>query len=291
MTSWVGLASTAFRAAANTLTSIPPPDPDLPLLRRLLVLGQLSTLIYDVCAANVGQTQVYTLPLATRKGQSRTQDNTAIVTATLMHVRDVDLREGGSVQERMESPQKFGVWLVSGLGVVVAFRGTANEHDMMVNLELNPAPVLVNGTPDGMICWGWLVGLYTAGVNGRCMHAVSVLSTHFLRSRMTHPHINTAARVQLHGGFYRGCLDHIEDILSVVAEARNAAGGPNTPLWLTGHSLGGAYAAVMTLHLLVNHAQHAALFSGGTAAGHSQCGSYGCVRSTPCTPRIGSSTR
>lgn len=151
---WAGLATTAFRAAANALTGIPAPDPDLPLLRRLLVLGQLSTLIYDAQAAHVGQTKVYVLPLA-HKGpatEAAEQDaaHTAVVTATLMHVRDVDLGQGDSAQERMEAPQKFGVWLVSGLGVVVAFRGTANEQDMMVNLELKPIPVLVDGQPDGV---------------------------------------------------------------------------------------------------------------------------------------------
>lgn len=145
---WAGLASTAFRAAANSITSIPPPDPDLPLLRRLFVLGQLSTLIYSVRATDVGATQVYTLPLA-RKGPPRDPEHTAMVTATLMHVRDVDVGQGDSAQERMETPQKFGVWLVSELGVVVAFRGTANERDMMINLELNPVPVLVDDVPDG----------------------------------------------------------------------------------------------------------------------------------------------
>lgn len=58
-------------------------------------------------------------------------------------------------QQRMESPQKFGVWLVSGLGVVVAFRGTANEQDMMVNMEVTPEPVHVGDAVDGMLeCFG-----------------------------------------------------------------------------------------------------------------------------------------
>lgn len=43
-------------------------------------------------------------------------------------------------------------------------------------------------------------------------------------------------------------------------------GGGDMPLWLTGHSLGGAYAAALTVHLLVNHAQHAQLFAGGGCA-------------------------
>ncbi len=79
--------------------------------------------------------------------------------------RDVDGADTSTTtpQQRMESPQKFGVWLVSGLGVVVAFRGTANEHDMMVNLELEPEPIHVGDAVDGML---WYV---VPGVQG-CMH-------------------------------------------------------------------------------------------------------------------------
>ena len=275
MTSWAGLASTAFRAAADTISSIPPPDPDLPLLRRLFVLGQLSTLIYDVRATDVGQTKVYTLPLAHKGPSNQDGDHYAMVTATLMHVRDVDIGQGESAQARMETPQKFGVWLVSGLGVVVAFRGTANEHDMMVNLELTPVPVQVGGNPDGTTR-GVPVGnvchhhSWWSTSHGMCMNSDDDDDDY--QSPLASCNTSLcSARVQLHRGFYHGCLDHIEDILTVVAEARNAAGGPSTPLWLTGHSLGGAYAAALTLHLLVNHAQHAPLFAGGTQAHSPAC--------------------
>lgn len=247
---WAGLASTAFRAAANSITSIPPPDPDLPLLRRLFVLGQLSTLIYSVRATDVGATQVYTLPLA-RKGPPRDPEHTAMVTATLMHVRDVDVGQGDSAQERMETPQKFGVWLVSELGVVVAFRGTANERDMMINLELNPVPVLVDDVPDGTgagCCHSTMVDTCCCTRSMRVvvrdryvwLYAIDMCCcTRWIRVvvrdrcavpcaasrgmvRLTHP---LTARVQLHRGFYLGGLNHIEDILSVVNEACNAGGG------------------------------------------------------------------
>lgn len=69
--------------------------------RRLYVLGQLSTLVYDIHTCDVGTTTVYTLPLAHRTapggatvagGGNNAVDESVTstqVSATLMHVRYV----------------------------------------------------------------------------------------------------------------------------------------------------------------------------------------------------------
>jgi hypothetical protein len=48
----------------------------------------------------------------------------------------------GAVQgEGLSSPEQFGVWEVEGVGLVVAFRGTASAEDVLVDVNIRPAPL------------------------------------------------------------------------------------------------------------------------------------------------------
>ena len=38
-------------------------------------------------------------------------------------------------------PQQFGVWQVAGLGIVVAFRGTASQEDVIIDANISPVPL------------------------------------------------------------------------------------------------------------------------------------------------------
>lgn len=43
--------------------------------------------------------------------------------------------------EGLSSPEQFGVWEVEGVGLVVAFRGTASTEDVLVDVNIRPAPL------------------------------------------------------------------------------------------------------------------------------------------------------
>ena len=40
------------------------------------------------------------------------------------------------------SPQQYGIWNVSGLGLVVAFRGTASSEDVFIDANITPVPLV-----------------------------------------------------------------------------------------------------------------------------------------------------
>lgn len=65
----------------------------------------------------------------------------------------------------------------------------------------------------------------------------------------------------VHRGFYEGAKQHAESIVSVIRE-RNAEAGRTLPVWVSGHSLGGAYANCVMLHLLASRTT-AHLFQAG----------------------------
>lgn len=48
----------------------------------------------------------------------------------------------------MEEPQQYGIWDVSGLGLVIAFRGTASSEDVFIDVNIKPVPL----TSAGMLC-------------------------------------------------------------------------------------------------------------------------------------------
>ena len=50
-------------------------------------------------------------------------------------------REASSGGHELDVPQQFGVWQVTGLGIVVAFRGTASQEDVIIDANIAPVPL------------------------------------------------------------------------------------------------------------------------------------------------------
>ena len=50
-------------------------------------------------------------------------------------------REASSTGHELDVPQQFGVWQVAGLGIVVAFRGTASQEDVIIDANISPVPL------------------------------------------------------------------------------------------------------------------------------------------------------
>ena len=45
----------------------------------------------------------------------------------------------------LNCPQQFGIWEVAGLGLVVAFRGTASAEDVFIDTNIEPVPLDATG--------------------------------------------------------------------------------------------------------------------------------------------------
>ena len=73
-----------------------------------------------------------------------------------------------------------------------------------------------------------------------------------------------AGVIKVHKGFYEGAKVHADTIVQVVRQQDARVGQP-LPVWVTGHSLGGAYANALILHLLERR-QTAQLFAAGEYA-------------------------
>jgi hypothetical protein len=41
----------------------------------------------------------------------------------------------------LDCPQQFGIWEVAGLGLVVAFRGTASQEDVLIDMNIEAVPL------------------------------------------------------------------------------------------------------------------------------------------------------
>ena len=46
--------------------------------------------------------------------------------------------------EGLSSPEQFGLWEVEGVGLVLAFRGTASAEDVLVDVNIRPAPLQIS---------------------------------------------------------------------------------------------------------------------------------------------------
>ena len=42
------------------------------------------------------------------------------------------------IGQDMEEPQQYGIWDVTGLGLVIAFRGTASSEDVFIDVNITP---------------------------------------------------------------------------------------------------------------------------------------------------------
>ena len=49
------------------------------------------------------------------------------------------------IGQDMEEPQQYGIWNVSGLGLVIAFRGTASSEDVFIDVNIKPVPLTAAG--------------------------------------------------------------------------------------------------------------------------------------------------
>lgn len=221
---------TALNAARDGWLDLPPKQESIPLLRLSAVLLRLSDMIYSVDASHIGSTTNIEVPLCGEDGDQ------IPIPATLLQFRAAVAGEGASDQ----MPEQFGLWSVSGVGLVVAFRGTASYEDVLVDVNIRPTPLKLD-------------------------------------SKRT---FGGAAPLQVHAGMYHGVQRHLgtiqSDIVAATAqlasrisddlpgrtsqERRRTGASAQPSVWLTGHSLGGGYANCAALHLLANQSS---IFGGG----------------------------
>ncbi len=206
----------------------------------------------------------------------------------------VSCREASSGGHELDVPQQFGVWQVTGLGIVVAFRGTASQEDVIIDANIAPVP-LDSARPTR----GWclrhkdtrinppllelarVIKQYAASVRKSRAIAAANLVLHPLIGQRTSskagkgvqrqgscmrapmsdlPYAGRGA-IKVHGGFYNGAKRHLSEIATVVRACDEKA-GRRLPVWVTGHSLGGGYANALALHLLAQR-NTAELFGAG----------------------------
>lgn len=72
--------------------------------------------------------------------------------------------------------------------------------------------------------------------------------------------------IHVHHGFYEGARQHADAIVSVIQQSNREAGRV-LPVWVSGHSLGGAYANCVMLHLLES-CETSRLFEAGAVPCH-----------------------
>ena len=53
------------------------------------------------------------------------------------------------IGQDMEEPQQYGIWHVAGLGLVIAFRGTASSEDVFIDVNITPVALSSSGAPFG----------------------------------------------------------------------------------------------------------------------------------------------
>ena len=72
-------------------------------------------------------------------------------------------RRGAVNSDGLSSPEQFGVWEVDGVGLCVAFRGTASTEDVLIDVNITPTPLETSrnmrGEQDSAFSSGSRVGL------------------------------------------------------------------------------------------------------------------------------------
>ena len=53
----------------------------------------------------------------------------------------------------LSSPEQFGVWEVDGVGLCVAFRGTASTEDVLIDVNITPTPLETSRNMRGGLPW------------------------------------------------------------------------------------------------------------------------------------------
>eukprot|EP00884_Botryococcus_braunii_P015289 jgi/Botrbrau1/2443/Bobra.0226s0002.1 len=294
---WLRLGAQFTQAAADAVMDLPPLQEDMGFLRLSIVLAHLCHAVYTGQAADIGSSIPLEVPLA---GPS---SRTTVVKATLLHFREAQL-EG-----EMSSPLQFGLWEVEGLGLVVAYRGTASPDDVFV--DTNIQPVAVEGcSPSTENEQLYVHGGFYQGARRHLEEVAEVVAAHNQPDPSPGPRTRSASRGGSRGPQgTRGTSDleqgpsgrvskpggtspRPSSDSAKVARGAGASGGrgrgqsirtansgtlgspqagslgsgagslPKKAVWVTGHSLGGAYASCMFLHLLASRGT-AQLFGGG----------------------------
>ena len=62
-------------------------------------------------------------------------------------------RRGAVNSDGLSSPEQFGVWEVAGVGLCVAFRGTASTEDVLIDVNITPTPLETSRSMRGV--WRW----------------------------------------------------------------------------------------------------------------------------------------
>lgn len=204
---WSSMYAHLSQVATDRALDLPPLQEDIGFLRQAQVMATLCHYTYSFKLQDVGSTSNIELRLA------GLLHDTATVSVSLLHFREAEIGRD------MEEPQQYGVWSVSGLGLVIAFRGTASSEDVFIDANIRPVP-------------------------------------------LTSAEQQDESGVFVHHGFYLGARQHADAIIRVIQQAHQQA-GHCLPVWVTGHSLGGAYANCVMLHLLESRSTSQLFQAGG----------------------------
>ena len=51
----------------------------------------------------------------------------------------------------LSSPEQYGIWQVAGVGLCVAFRGTASTEDVLIDVNIKPTPLETSRRMQGVV--------------------------------------------------------------------------------------------------------------------------------------------
>ncbi|KAK9839203.1 hypothetical protein WJX81_001055 [Elliptochloris bilobata] len=132
------LSAHLSQAATEGAFDLAPLQTDEGLLRTAIVLAELCHFAYVARASDIGSSTQIEVPL---------QSGRTAVAATLIHFRESGLEaDDEDAHLADDAVQQFGVWEVAGLGLAVAFRGTACLDDVVIDTNIAPVPL---GNPPG----------------------------------------------------------------------------------------------------------------------------------------------
>ncbi|BDA46815.1 hypothetical protein COCOBI_09-2680 [Coccomyxa sp. Obi] len=131
LSTWSAVSNYLSEVATEAAFDLPPLQRDAGLMRMCHVLAELCHFAYISKATDVGSTTSIEVPMGTLQR--------AVVSARLIHFREA------AVGHELDCPQQFGIWEVSGVGLVVAFRGTASAEDVFIDTNIEPVPLDATG--------------------------------------------------------------------------------------------------------------------------------------------------
>lgn len=165
--------------------------------------SQLTAYLSQVYAAARGQVADSLEILVPKAGALASPAKIAI---QLLHFREA------SMDRELASPQQYGLWEVQGLGLVVAFRGTASPQDIMIDVNIAPEPLAGAFSP-GQASFSVHSGFY----EGARKHAENIVSLVRLQQRRRGHSLPVWVTGHSLGGGYANCL-----ILHLLAQQQGA---------------------------------------------------------------------